>query len=96
MADYYVKNSFKIVFVFLYSESRPFYLKSLPSKRIIVSKLNEPSKEVAYQYFKHLRINPLFFKDLELITGGIFKYFFLLSFVDSQLPKEEFLKSLFF
>ena len=83
-----------IVFIFLSSEGKGPAILMKNMSRMFVTRLNEPPKEVAYEYFKKIGVNPLYFEKLENITGGAFKYLTVIPSIDSSLPENELLEGL--
>ena len=60
--------------------------------RMKVTRIFEPSKQVALDYFKKLGIPNDCHDELERITGSVFKYMKEVSSVDKSLPKDEFIR----
>ena len=57
-----------------------------------VKRLNEPSKEPAFEYLKKVGIKSEYFENLHEITGSTLQYLtFDISRIDTSLPEEKFL-----
>jgi DNA integrity scanning protein DisA with diadenylate cyclase activity len=58
-----------------------------------VTRIKEPSKQIAFDYFTKIGIPSEYHSELEKLTGSAFKYLNELSSIDRNLPKEEFIKT---
>jgi len=77
-----VDNKLPLVFVFLSSEGKGPSILLKNNSRMEVLRLNEPSSDVAFQYFEKLGIPKDWRKELEKISGSVFKYL-------KKIPKYE-------
>ena len=82
-----------LVFIFLSSEGKGPQILMRNMSRMKVTRINEPSKQIAMEYFQKLSIPTDFHLELESITGSVFKYMKELSSIDKNLSKDEFIKS---
>jgi energy-coupling factor transporter ATP-binding protein EcfA2 len=88
-----VDNNRPVVFIFLSSEGKGPQILMRNMSRMRVTRIKEPSKQIAFDYFKKIGIPSEYHSELEKLTGSAFKYLNELSSIDRNLPKDEFIKT---
>jgi hypothetical protein len=94
IAKDFVDESKPIVFVFLSSEGKGPAILMKNMSRMKVMRLKEPSKQLAYQYFKRISVKETYFERLENITGSAFKYLTEIATIDLTLSEDQFFEGL--
>jgi energy-coupling factor transporter ATP-binding protein EcfA2 len=82
-----------VVFIFLSSEGKGPQILMRNMSRMRVTRIKEPSKQIAFDYFTKIGIPSEYHSELEKLTGSAFKYLNELSSIDRNLPKDEFIKT---
>lgn len=93
IAREFVEKSVPIVFVFISTEGKKPEILMKNMSRMIICRVKEPSKQVAFEYFKKIGVNPLYFEKLENFTGGAFKYLIDIPLIDKSLNEKDFFKN---